>query len=77
MPSTTNILTPLGSCQSPRLKLTCLTDHFTRYAPEHIEYGVNRYQNETRRLYSVLNTHLTSGSKTYLVGEKCTIAGML
>jgi glutathione S-transferase len=28
--------------------------HFLRYAPEHIEYGINRYQNETRRLYGVL-----------------------
>jgi glutathione S-transferase len=56
-------------------KLTALPDHFTRYAPEHIEYGVNRYQNETRRLYGVLDKHLASNNRPYLCGEKCTIAG--
>jgi glutathione S-transferase len=49
-------------------------NHFFRYAPEKIEYGVNRYQNETRRLYGVLDTHLKEGNKEYLVGNKCTIA---
>lgn len=49
-------------------------NHFTRYAPEKIEYGINRYQTETRRLYSVLNTHLSSNSIPYLTGSKCTIA---
>ncbi|KAF9741959.1 Disulfide-bond oxidoreductase YfcG 2 [Paraphaeosphaeria minitans] len=49
-------------------------NHFTRYAPEHIEYGVNRYQNETRRLYGVLNSHLSEKKIPYLTGEKCTIA---
>ncbi|TKA80971.1 hypothetical protein B0A55_02379 [Friedmanniomyces simplex] len=49
-------------------------NHFTRYAPEHIEYGVNRYQNETRRLYSVLDKHLSDTKADYLVGGKCTIA---
>ncbi|KAF2657086.1 glutathione S-transferase [Lophiostoma macrostomum CBS 122681] len=49
-------------------------NHFTRYAPEHIEYGVNRYQNETRRLYGVLDKHLSSKNIPYLVGDKCTIA---
>ncbi|CAO2653198.1 Nn.00g026090.m01.CDS01 [Neocucurbitaria sp. VM-36] len=49
-------------------------NHFTRYAPERIEYGVNRYQNETRRLYSVLDKHLASNDRLYLVGQKCTIA---
>lgn len=51
-------------------------DHFSRYAPEHIEYGVNRYVNETRRLYSVMDKHLASDKRPYLVGDKCTIAGM-
>lgn len=45
-----------------------------QYAPEHIEYGVNRYQNETRRLYRVLDTHLANSKADYLVGNKCTIA---
>lgn len=49
-------------------------NHFHRYAPEKIEYGVNRYQNETRRLYGVLDKHLATSSSGYLVGEKCTIA---
>ncbi|KAF2834683.1 glutathione S-transferase [Patellaria atrata CBS 101060] len=49
-------------------------NHFNRYAPERIEYGVNRYVNETRRLYRVLDTHLKDGDKQYLVGNKCTIA---
>ncbi|KAF2787922.1 glutathione S-transferase [Melanomma pulvis-pyrius CBS 109.77] len=49
-------------------------NHFTRYAPETIPYGVNRYQTETRRLYSVLDTHLSSTSSPYLTGSKCTIA---
>jgi glutathione S-transferase len=49
-------------------------NHFARYAPERIEYGINRYQNETRRLYGVLDKHLADGNKEYLVGNKCTIA---
>lgn len=49
-------------------------NHFTRYAPETIKYGVDRYQNETRRLYGVLEKHLQEGNKEYLVGNKCTIA---
>ena len=49
-------------------------NHFSRYAPEHIEYGVNRYQNETRRLYGVLDKHLRDSKQDYLVGNKCTIA---
>jgi glutathione S-transferase len=49
-------------------------NHFSRYAPEHIEYGVKRYVNETRRLYGVLNTHLAKSTSSYLVGDKCTIA---
>lgn len=50
------------------------SNHFTRYAPETIEYGINRYQNETRRLYGVLDTHLQKSSSRYLVGDRCTIA---
>jgi len=49
-------------------------NHFGRYAPEIIQYGVDRYRNETRRLYGVLDKHLEQGSKEYLVGNKCTIA---
>lgn len=49
-------------------------NHFYRYAPEKIEYGISRYQNETRRLYGVLDKHLSTSSSGYLVGDKCTIA---
>ncbi|NIP31147.1 MAG: glutathione S-transferase, partial [Candidatus Dadabacteria bacterium] len=31
---------------------------FYRYTPEKIEYAINRYQNETKRLYSVLDKRL-------------------
>lgn len=49
-------------------------NHFVRYALEKIPYGINRYQNETRRLYKVLDTHLKDAGSEYLVGDKCTIA---
>lgn len=49
-------------------------NHFSRYAPERIEYGVNRYVNETRRLYSVLDKHLSESKSGYLVGDRATIA---
>lgn len=32
--------------------------HFSQYAPEKIEYAINRYVKETGRLYAVLNKHL-------------------
>lgn len=32
--------------------------HFGTYAPEKIPYAINRYVNETNRLYGVLNKHL-------------------
>jgi glutathione S-transferase len=43
------------------------TNHFVRYAPEKIEYGINRYKNETKRLYSVLETQLQE--RDYLAGK--------
>ncbi|KAK6435921.1 Glutathione S-transferase 2 [Oleoguttula sp. CCFEE 5521] len=55
-------------------------NHFTHakevagYAPEPIVYGINRYQNETRRLYGVLDKHLSESKTPYIVGDKCTIA---
>ncbi|GAA6622088.1 glutathione binding-like protein [Scytonema sp. NUACC26] len=33
--------------------------HFSKYAPEKIEYAIKRYVNETGRLYAVLNKQLT------------------
>lgn len=35
---------------------------------------MSRYQNETRRLYGVLERHLKETKQEYLVGNKCTIA---
>ena len=49
-------------------------NHFVRYAGEQIPYAIKRYQDELRRLYSVLETHLKTTGRPYLVGEKCTIA---
>jgi len=48
-------------------------NHFFRYAPEKIQYGINRYQNETRRLYSVLENRLKQNGD-WLVGDRMTIA---
>jgi len=49
-------------------------NHFYRYAPEKIEYGVKRYQGETRRLYGVMEAQLAKSTSGYLVGDRCTIA---
>ncbi|KAH6638681.1 glutathione S-transferase [Truncatella angustata] len=49
-------------------------NHFFRYAPEKIEYGINRYQNETKRLYRVLSKQLETSTSGYLVGDRLTIA---
>jgi len=49
-------------------------NHFNRYAPEHIEYGINRYVNETKRLYGVLDKHLATSESGYIVGDHITIA---
>ena len=45
---------------------------FHRYAPERIEYAVNRYQRETRRLYEVLDKRLTDNE--YIAGDFYSIA---
>jgi GSH-dependent disulfide-bond oxidoreductase len=48
--------------------------HFNRYAPEKIPYAIDRYVNETNRLYGVLDRRL---AKTpYLGGETYSIADM-
>ncbi|KAF7560807.1 hypothetical protein G7046_g3338 [Stylonectria norvegica] len=49
-------------------------NHFNRYAPEKIEYGIKRYTNETRRLYRTMNDHLAKSTSGYLVGDRCTVA---
>ena len=40
---------------------------FFRYAPEKIEYAIQRYQNETKRLYGVLERRLSEHE--YLAGD--------
>lgn len=40
---------------------------FYRYAPEKIPYAIDRYQAETRRLYTVLDTRLSD--RDYLAGD--------
>ncbi|MBC8259883.1 MAG: glutathione S-transferase N-terminal domain-containing protein [SAR324 cluster bacterium] len=40
---------------------------FYRYAPEKIDYAINRYQKETLRLYTVLDTQLKNNE--YLAGQ--------
>jgi GSH-dependent disulfide-bond oxidoreductase len=41
--------------------------HFRQYAPEKIEYGINRYTNEVNRLYGVMNRRLEHNA--YLAGD--------
>ena len=46
--------------------------HFRIYAPEKIEYAVNRYTNEAKRLYGVMNKRLAKSK--YIAGPAYTIA---
>ncbi|HJW54174.1 MAG TPA: glutathione binding-like protein [Burkholderiaceae bacterium] len=46
--------------------------HFRIYAPEKIEYAINRYTNEARRLYGVIDKRLAQAR--YLAGDAYTIA---
>lgn len=46
--------------------------HFSLYAPEKVPYAIKRYQEETKRLYGVLNTQLEKNR--YLAGEHYSIA---
>ncbi|PLX79009.1 MAG: thiol:disulfide oxidoreductase [Desulfuromonas sp.] len=41
--------------------------HFTQYAPEPIPYAIERYVNETERLYGVLDTRLEE--REFIVGD--------
>jgi GST-like protein len=41
--------------------------HFAHYAPEHLPYAINRYVNETARLFKVLDKQLAD--REYLAGE--------
>lgn len=46
--------------------------HFRIYAPEKIEYAVNRYTNEAKRLYGVMDRQLAGHA--YIAGDDYTIA---
>jgi GSH-dependent disulfide-bond oxidoreductase len=46
--------------------------HFRIYAPEKIGYAIDRYTNEAKRLYGVMNKRL--GASTYLGGPEYSIA---
>jgi len=46
--------------------------HFRLYAPEKIEYAINRYTNEAKRLYGVMNKQLASHK--YIAGNSYSIA---
>jgi GST-like protein len=46
--------------------------HFRMYAPEKIEYAVNRYTNEARRIYGVMDTQLAT--QKFIAGSSYSIA---
>lgn len=46
--------------------------HFRLYAPEKIDYPIERYTNEARRLYCVMNTQLAK--HRYIAGNEYSIA---
>jgi len=48
--------------------------HFRIYAPEKIEYGINRYTNEANRLYGVMNKQLQSHD--WIAGDEYSVADM-
>ena len=48
--------------------------HFRTYAPERIAYATDRYVNETRRLYGVLNKRLAD--RAFVAGAEYSIADM-
>ena len=49
--------------------------HFSQYAPQKIPYAIDRYVNETNRLYGVLNKRLAD--RDFLAGSQYTIADMI
>ena len=49
---------------------------FQRFAPEKIDYAINRYLNESRRLLSVIDSRLKENGD-WLVGDKYSIADII
>jgi GST-like protein len=48
--------------------------HFRNYAPEQLDYAVERYTNEVRRIYNVMDRHLAES--TYMAGGEYSIVDM-
>ncbi len=48
--------------------------HFLNYAPEPLDYAIDRYTNEAKRIYNIIDKRL--GESAYLAGEDYTIADM-
>ncbi|PUE16003.1 glutathione S-transferase [Limnohabitans sp. MMS-10A-160] len=48
--------------------------HFRIYAPEKIEYGINRYTNEAKRLYGVMDKQLKNHD--WIAGDEYSVADM-
>jgi GST-like protein len=48
--------------------------HFRQYAPETIPYAIDRYTNEAKRLYGVMDRQLAN--RPYIAGDTYTIADM-
>lgn len=49
-------------------------NHFKVFAPEKIEYGIKRYTEETRRLYTVFAKQLEKNNTGFIVGDHVSIA---
>lgn len=64
----------LGPCWITRGSTSRQHADPSRYAPEKIPYGIKRYQEETQRLYTVLEDGLNAGKGEWLVGDKYSIA---
>ena len=50
------------------------THHFRQYAPEKIDYAINRYTNETKRLYGVMDKQLATSK--FIACNQYTVADM-
>ena len=50
--------------------------HFYKYAPIKIQYGIDRFSMEAKRLLDVLDQHLGSGDKKFICGDEYSIADM-
>ena len=48
------------------------THHFRKYAPQKIDYAINRYTNETKRLYGVMDKQLATHK--YIACNQYTVA---